>query len=82
MFTVKEQKLIDIIGKHGPMKIKDVAEMFYDGDVPLNGQVNISNTIRRIAGKCEYDKEKFTIAGDYGLGRTGRLVWIEKRKAK
>ena len=78
MFSPNEEKVLKILkAVTKPMSISDVTEKFYKGQKkPLDPNAIVSGAVLNINKKCKYNKLNWIIKGE-GLGRKGKVVWIE-----
>lgn len=61
-FSTREVKLLNILNKR-KMTIKDLAYELFKGDkeAPMDQEITISNSVRRIVKKCEFYKLDWTL---------------------
>ena len=62
MFSIREEKIINIIGRK-KLRINDITfELFReDKNAPFDSNITVSNSIRRIIKKCDYYKIGWTL---------------------
>lgn len=61
MFSEREEKILSILGRRRMTYNSIAVELFYDGSVPLDAEIAVGNSIRRIIKKCEAEQLKFQI---------------------
>ena len=62
MFSVREEKILKILGRR-KMTYQEIAEKLFDDDKPLDAEIAVGNSIRRIMKKCEDKLSKKKING-------------------
>ena len=61
MISVREQKIIDVLGRRRMTYESLSNEVFADTEAPFDSQISIGNSVRRIIKKCEAEKLKWTL---------------------
>lgn len=75
MFSEREEAILKIIGRK-KMTLQVIADELFDYDRPLDPEITVGNTIRRIIKKCEYNKLDWTLIRK----RIGGKLLISKEK--
>lgn len=75
MFSNREEKIINIVGKK-KLRINDITtELFKeDENAPFDTNITVSNSIRRIIKKCDHYKVGWTLVKE----RTDGEIWIKR----
>lgn len=74
MFSDREQKIIDIIGRK-TMTIEQIEEKLFP-EKEMDGDIKISNCISRIIKKCEFHDLNWTLSKD----KENRKLKVKKEK--
>lgn len=75
-FTAKEQAIIDILRKHGPVSTRAVAEKLYGSAPPLNARTIVMGRLRGIARKAEAMGEDWRLHSTARKGPHPINFWI------
>lgn len=77
-FSEMEYEVIKILKRRKTTQMTLITDRIYkDRDKPICPSSVVSSAIRRINVKCEKHNLGWNIEGK-GLGRNGRVVWINK----
>jgi len=70
MFSDREQKIINVIGKN-EYTIGQIADKVFKGDphAPLDANISISNSVTRIIKKCDHYNLRWTIKKERSAGK-------------
>lgn len=79
MFSEREKKVIDIIGRRKLTFEEISSELFKKTDAkPLDSEISIANTVRRIIKKCSYYDLKWVLTKT----RDNRKLIVAKETVK
>jgi len=76
VFSEREQKIINIIGRKKLTLREITKELFKKGDRPFDSEITVSNSVRRIIMKCSYHNLDWTLTKD----RENNRLTIKKEK--
>ena len=80
IFSESELRILDILGSK-QMTIIEISDTIHGADKPMNADVVVASTVRRIIKKCRLFKTTWTLTGK-GAGRAGRTIWKETQKPR
>jgi len=75
-FTEKEQALIDIVRREGPVSTRTVVEKVYGQSPPLNARMIVMGRLRGIGRKAEAMKPGWTLRSTERKGPHPISFWI------
>lgn len=61
MFSDREQKIINIIGRKKLTYNDIISELFKNGSKPFDTNITVANSVRRIIRKCSHHNLKWTL---------------------
>ena len=73
MFSPREEKILNVLGRRRMTYQSLVDEVFTLGDVPFDAEISIGNSVRKIIKKCEAAKLKWILVKKKINGRL--VVW-------
>lgn len=77
LFSPLETKILKVLGKR-KLSITEIVDLLFT-ELQVDPSNSVSNAIRRINRKCEFNHLPWHIQGEGG-GRAGRTVWVTKRE--
>lgn len=75
MFSERELAILKIIGRK-KVTLQVIVNELFDGKRPLDPEITVGNTVRRIIKKCEYNKLDWTLIRN----KMGGKLLISKEK--
>ena len=75
-FSIREKKIIDIIGRKKMTLDQITSELFKESDKPFEPKIVVGNSIRRIIRKCTYHNLTWTLIKT----RENNKLLIKKKK--
>lgn len=76
VFSEREQKIVDIIGRRKITIAEITEELIRVGELPFDGRILVSNSVRRIVDKCKYYRLEWTLT----KSRENKKLMIKKEK--
>jgi len=62
MFSIREQKILDILKDGKSLSFSEISKkLFKKGELPMDANIVVGNTVRRIIKKCDYNKLDWSI---------------------
>ena len=76
-YSKAERRVWEVLSSGDQMPTTKLVSQYYNGEVPLNGQVCVMNVVRKLMKKLEINKSPNCIHRSESSGRIPMIIWVE-----